>query len=1337
MRSRGLHARHPKIDEREKAERAFPVIGLDYFWFGKDEKERESELPSLQVKDEHSGMIWSCVVPAKGADGFAVDFILGILDECGYKRVILKSDNEPSIKALKSKVKQVAQVEAILEEGKTGDKPSTGAVESSVKESKRQCRVMKSALQERLGLEIPDRHPILAWLSRHGSFLISRYRVGPDGRTPYERLKGRGWRRPMVTFGEQVWFRPLKSYTANRTDLTPQLDSGVYVGTHGRNGDVLIMTDKGVIKGGSVKRKPLEDRWSKEGFDKLRGTPWKLRPQSEEDIDAAIPIDLPPAAGRLLPEPAGKESGPRNLYVTKKDVEGNPTPGCPGCIALSIGLPARTHSSECRTLVQNRLMATEAGRERVLKAQKRKGEVASEAGEARMALEDVPDESEEMHGPDAVGHPRERVDPVGQPVPREIPERVDPVGRPPPEGESREHEDESPRKKAKAEEARGSKRSGSDIDDLQAKEPVRSGEVVEQQAPGGQEPSSGVKGPAPDGERATSILELASLVQTHLCENMPIDQCYEVSEVLHKLGISKNDVSEIYSPSRFVKEANRFGLRPGFAIDLEISKNSKGEHWDLSKKEDKREMFRMLHKEKPLFLIGSPPCGPFSPLQNISIHKRDPMVVKQMLEEGRDHLHTSIDAYNVQMDEDRFFLHEHPLPATSWEDPKMKKLMARPGVFCVKGPMCRWGMISEDNKGIGYVRKNTQFITNSKVMAETLEGECSGGHRHVHLINGRTRSAQVYPPKMVEGILRAIRQELVNMKELSAIGPQNVGPVPDGTGNAPTEELTPEDENEEYYDAITGTPLPKEEVLKARKEELSWVHKQQIYVSVPLEECYQVTGKKPITLKWLDRNKGDQQRPNFRSRLVVREIKRYNQVCQDFELYSAMPPLEALKVLCSLMTSKKKSRFNKPLKLRILDISRAHFYGLSRRPVYTNLPPGEEVEGRCARLTKTMYGTQDAASIWQQTYSQLLKDNNVEAGKAWPAIFSHEASDTIFMCHGDDFIVLGDEAGQKAIEDMLKQKFEYRVDGCIGPEPQDGTVMTVLNRILEYNKQTGLLTYEADPRHAEMIVKQLGLQDAKPVVTPSEKMTAQEALAVAEMGTLPAEQSKSYRSLVMRAAYLSLDRADIAETVKSLARDMANPTENSWSKLKRLGRYLRGKPRVVQEFHQQRMYDHVVCYCDSDHAGCLLTRKSTSGIIVMAGNHCLKASSNIQSTIALSSGESEFYSIVKAASTGMGVRAMYEEWKIPLRVKVKSDSSAARGICNRRGLGKLRHVQTRYLWVQTKVFEKEFDLESVGTADNVSDLCTKPVAQDLCLKHMTAIGQCFYEGRSIAAKAAN
>ncbi|CAK8992462.1 unnamed protein product [Durusdinium trenchii] len=75
----------------------------------------------------------------------------------GYRRIILKSDNEVSIKALKDSIKAAAKTELSLEEGKTGDKPSTGSVESAVKETKRQCRAMKSALEEKLGKSIPDR----------------------------------------------------------------------------------------------------------------------------------------------------------------------------------------------------------------------------------------------------------------------------------------------------------------------------------------------------------------------------------------------------------------------------------------------------------------------------------------------------------------------------------------------------------------------------------------------------------------------------------------------------------------------------------------------------------------------------------------------------------------------------------------------------------------------------------------------------------------------------------------------------------------------------------------------------------------------------------------------------------------------------------------------------------------------------------------------------------------------------------------------------------------------------------------------------------------------------
>ena len=59
VRARGLRERHARIPEEEIAQRSFPVIGIDYFWNGKSDKEREHELPSLQVKDERSGVTWA------------------------------------------------------------------------------------------------------------------------------------------------------------------------------------------------------------------------------------------------------------------------------------------------------------------------------------------------------------------------------------------------------------------------------------------------------------------------------------------------------------------------------------------------------------------------------------------------------------------------------------------------------------------------------------------------------------------------------------------------------------------------------------------------------------------------------------------------------------------------------------------------------------------------------------------------------------------------------------------------------------------------------------------------------------------------------------------------------------------------------------------------------------------------------------------------------------------------------------------------------------------------------------------------------------------------------
>ena len=135
---------------------------------------------------------------------------------------------------------------------------------------------------------------------------------------------------------------------------------------------------------------------------------------------------------------------------------------------------------------------------------------------------------------------------------------------------------------------------------------------------------------------------------------------------------------------------------------------------------------------------------------------------------------------------------------------------------------------------------------------------------------------------------------------------------------------------------------------------------------------------------------------------------------------------------------------------------------------------------------------------------------------------------------------------------------------------------------------------------------------------------------------------------------------------------MSAPTELGRRALKRLGRFLVGKPRMVYTFPRQRV-DAVDVYTDTDWAG---TRKSTSGGCIMLGRHTVKHWSSTQASVALSSGEAEFYGLVRAAGQGLGYRALLADLGLEVPVRVWTDSSAAIGVCSRQGLGKLRHIDT-------------------------------------------------------------
>ena len=205
---------------------------------------------------------------------------------------------------------------------------------------------------------------------------------------------------------------------------------------------------------------------------------------------------------------------------------------------------------------------------------------------------------------------------------------------------------------------------------------------------------------------------------------------------------------------------------------------------------------------------------------------------------------------------------------------------------------------------------------------------------------------------------------------------------------------------------------------------------------------------------------------------------------------------------------------------------------------------------------------------------------------------------------------------------------------------------------------------------------------------------------------IPHEATR-FRGTAARINFLAADRPDLQYASKETSRRMANPQNQDWELLKRVARYLVSHRRLVHTYEWQDERPTVSVYTDSNWAGCLKTRKSTSGACLFNGNHLIRSYAKTQATIALSSGEAELYATVMASSEGLGLRAMMLDFAIDEIPHLFVDASAAIGICQRKGLGKIRHLDTQSLWIQDALREKRLSINKVLGTENPSDAMTK------------------------------
>ena len=334
----------------------------------------------------------------------------------------------------------------------------------------------------------------------------------------------------------------------------------------------------------------------------------------------------------------------------------------------------------------------------------------------------------------------------------------------------------------------------------------------------------------------------------------------------------------------------------------------------------------------------------------------------------------------------------------------------------------------------------------------------------------------------------------------------------------------------------------------------------------------------------------------------------------------------------------------------------------------------DQAKGQCGLLLKHMYGTRAAADGWQQEYSSFMKKIGFSQGEASPCIFVHKLKGIACSVHGDDFTSTGAKVELDWLEVQLESKYELRKGGRLGPGAQDAKELTVLNRVLRYTEEG--FEYEADPRQAEKLLEGLKLDSGcNKAATPGLKPLVEQ---LEKDLPLPTGGHTEFRGLAARSNYLSADRIDLQFSAKEICRFMSAPTDTSMIAIKRMGRYLLGHKRLVYTYPWQTA-DGIEVYSDTDWSGCPRTRRSTSGGCVMIGRHVIRTWSSTQPSVTLSSGEAEFYGLVKAAGAGLGHQSIMRDFGLTVPVRVWTDSSAALGISTRSGLSKLRHLETHTL----------------------------------------------------------
>nr|GFA88152.1 retrovirus-related Pol polyprotein from transposon TNT 1-94 [Tanacetum cinerariifolium] len=363
-----------------------------------------------------------------------------------------------------------------------------------------------------------------------------------------------------------------------------------------------------------------------------------------------------------------------------------------------------------------------------------------------------------------------------------------------------------------------------------------------------------------------------------------------------------------------------------------------------------------------------------------------------------------------------------------------------------------------------------------------------------------------------------------------------------------------------------------------------------------------------INLKRLWKNKRDEENTVIRnkSRLVAKGYAHKEGV--DFEeSFAPVASLEAVRLFIAYAAHKSFTIYQ-------MDVKTAFLYGPLKEEVYVNQPDGfvdPYHPDKVYRLKKALYGLKQDPRAWYDELSKFLQSKGFTKGSIDPTLFitKHRGDILLVQIYVDD-IVFGSTNPNlfKRFEKLMHSKFEMSM----------GELKFFLG-IQIHQPPRRIFINQA--KYAQEILVKHGMTSCDGIGTPM----ATKHLDADLSGTL-VDQTK-YRSKVGALMYITASRPDIMHATCYCARYQAQPTEKHLTVVKWIFRYLKDTIHMGLCYPKDTGFE-LTTFSDSDHAGCLDSRKSTSGgIQFLGGDKLFSWSLKKQDCTSMSSAKAEYVSL--------------------------------------------------------------------------------------------------------------